>query len=114
MNRSDPTAIGQSDQLTGTYLSYEEQVALLDGAVGLQEVRLEVHVEQVSRHAVVRSRDTSGKQTPPHARSEAGQAGVSVEKRGHLISTSVTDMNSSSSSSRDQRRHHRRKALHKL
>mmetsp|Transcript_30444 Transcript_30444/g.64131 ORF Transcript_30444/g.64131 Transcript_30444/m.64131 type:complete len:464 (+) Transcript_30444:1281-2672(+) len=30
----------------------QEQVALLDGAVGLQEVRLEVHVEEVARHAL--------------------------------------------------------------
>lgn len=34
------------------YLAHEEEVALGDGAVGLQEVRLEVHVEQVARHAL--------------------------------------------------------------
>mmetsp|Transcript_1537 Transcript_1537/g.3370 ORF Transcript_1537/g.3370 Transcript_1537/m.3370 type:complete len:200 (+) Transcript_1537:2059-2658(+) len=31
---------------------HEEEVALLHGAVGLEEVRLEVHVEQVPRHAL--------------------------------------------------------------
>jgi len=38
------------------YLSDEEEVALGDGAVGLKEVRLQVHVEQVAGHAWGRKR----------------------------------------------------------
>lgn len=37
---------------TRTDLAHEEEVALGDGAVRLQEVRLEVHVEQVACHAL--------------------------------------------------------------
>lgn len=33
------------------YLSHEEEISLLYGAVSFQEVRLEVHVEQVTRYA---------------------------------------------------------------
>jgi len=38
------------------YLSDEEEVALGDGAVGLKEVRFQVHVEQVAGHAWGRKR----------------------------------------------------------
>ena len=41
-----------SDQFQRTDLAHEEEVALGHGAVRLQEVRLEVHVEQVARHAL--------------------------------------------------------------
>lgn len=40
------------DDESSSCLSDEEEVSLGDGAVGLLEVGLEVHVEQVARHAL--------------------------------------------------------------
>ena len=46
------TTTKQKQTRERAHLSHEEEVSLLHGAVGLQEVRLEVHIEQVTGNTV--------------------------------------------------------------
>lgn len=49
-----------------TYLSHEEEISLLHRAVGLQEVRLEVHIEKVTGDTIWAKRSQNDTGTQRH------------------------------------------------